>query len=124
MISPQPSAIISISYSFYISRKAALLNYPKAYVKCGDFIYSGRGVGRRDKSEAFKCYQKAALMNDSEAMNSLGLMIETGFDDRLGDPDAALEYYKKALKLGNSDASINIAMLYLNVCFHLYLCRV
>lgn len=100
-----------------------MLNYPKAYVKCGDFIYSGKGVGRRDKSEAFKCYQKAALMNDSEAMNSLGLMIETGFDDRLGDPDAALEYYKKALKLGNSDASINIAMLYLNVCFHLYLCR-
>ena len=84
-------------------------------MKCGDFIYSGRGVGRRDKTEAFKCYQKAALLNDSEAINNLGLMTENGFDDRIGDPEQALEYYKKAHKLGNTDASINIALMYLNV---------
>ncbi len=117
MITLQLSVTTSMIYIplTKICRKAAYLNYPKAYVKCGDFIYSGRGVGRRDKTEAFKCYQKAALMNDAEALNSIGLMIENGFDERLGDPEGALEYYKKAHKLGNTDASVNIAILYLNV---------
>ena len=86
----------------------------KAYTKCGDLLYSGKGCGKKDKGEAFKCYQRAASMNDSEALNNLGLMIEVGFEDRPGDPDQALEYYRKANKLGNTDASINIAIYYIN----------
>lgn len=92
-----------------------MLNHPKAYVKCGDLIYSGKGVGKRDKTEAFKCYQKAAALNDAEAMNNLGLMLENGFDEKLSDHEQALEYYKKAHKLGSTDATINIALYYLNV---------
>jgi TPR repeat protein len=90
------------------------MGYAKAHVKCGDFLYSGKGCGRKDKTEAFKCYQKAANMNDSEALNNIGLMIENGFDDRPSDPESALEYYKRAYKLGNSDACINIAIFYVN----------
>ena len=95
-------------------RKAASLGFAKAYTKCGDLLYSGKGCGKKDKGEAFKCYQRAASMNDSEALNNLGLMIEVGFEDRAGDPDQALEYYRKANKLGNTDASINIAIYYIN----------
>ena len=46
----------------------------------GDLLYSGKGCGKRDKTEAFKCYDKAAQMNDSEALNNLGLLYEMGFD--------------------------------------------
>lgn len=90
------------------------MGYARAYTKCGDFLYSGRGCGKKDKSEAFKCYQKGAMLNDSEALNNLGLMIELGFEDKPGDPEQALDYYKRAHKLGNSDATINIAIYYLN----------
>lgn len=86
----------------------------KAYTKCGDFLYSGKGCGKKDKAEAFKCYLKAASMNEADALNNLGLMIELGFDDRPGDPEQALDYYRKAHKLGNTDASINIAVYYIN----------
>lgn len=41
-------------------KKAAGLGFIKALTKCGDFLYSGKGCGKKDKSEAFKCYQKAA----------------------------------------------------------------
>ena len=88
----------------------------KAYTKCGDFIYSGKGTGgRRDKTEAFKCYQRAAQSNDAEALNNIGLMLESGFDDKLSNGDQALEYYLKAHKLEYSEATINIALYYLSV---------
>jgi TPR repeat protein len=90
------------------------MGYAKAFTKCGDLLYSGKGCGKRDKSEAFKSYQRAAQMNDSEAINNLGLMIESGFEDRISDPETALDYYKRAHKLGNTDATINIAIYYLN----------
>ncbi len=37
-------------------RKAAALGFAKAHTKCGDLLYSGKGVGKRDKAEAFRCY--------------------------------------------------------------------
>lgn len=99
-----------------LNRKAANFNFAKALTKCGDFIYSGKGCGgKRDKSEAFKCYLRAAQLNEPEAMNNLGLMLENGYDEKMSDPDQALEYYKRAHKMGNTDATINIAIYYLNV---------
>jgi uncharacterized protein len=41
-------------------KKAANMGFAKAYTKCGDLLYSGKGCGKKDKSEAFKCYQRAA----------------------------------------------------------------
>jgi len=41
-------------------KKAASLGYVKGYTKCGDLLYSGKGCGKRDKSEAIRCYQRAA----------------------------------------------------------------
>ena len=72
-------------------------------------LYSGRGCGHRNKTEAFKCYQKAANARDGEAINSMGLMIESGFDDRQGNPEAAVEYYIKAQQNGCIDALVNHA---------------
>ena len=69
----------------YFFRKAASLGSAKAFTKCGDLIYSGKGVGRKDKTEAFRCYMKASSMNDVEALNNIGLMLESGFDDRVSD---------------------------------------
>ena len=89
------------------------MGFAKANTKCGDFLYSGKGCGKRDKTEAFKAYQKSAAMNDSEALNNLGLMLELGFDDRPADPEQAFDHYKRAHKLGNTDATINIALFYL-----------
>lgn len=109
------SKTIQFYYYIFHFRKAVALNYVKAYTRCGDMLYSGKGCGKRDKSEAFKCYHKAASCNDPEALNSLALMIELGFDDRVADPDYAMEIYKKAIKLGSSDAAINLALIYLNV---------
>lgn len=79
--------ITSTIISLICYRKAASLGMAKAFTKCGDFVYSGKGCGKFDKSEAFKCYQKAALLNDSEALNNIGLMLELGFDDRPSDPE-------------------------------------
>jgi TPR repeat protein len=107
--------ITSRCSNVYLFRKAANLGMAKAFTKCGDFVYSGKGCGKIDKSEAFKCYQKAALLNDSEALNNIGLMLELGFEDRPSDPEQALEYYKRGHKLGNTDASINIAIYYLSI---------
>lgn len=41
-------------------RKAAGLGFAKAFTKCGDFLYSGKGCGKKDKKEAYLCYQRAA----------------------------------------------------------------
>jgi uncharacterized protein len=101
------------AFTYY--KKAAGKDFAKAHTKCGDLLYSGkgRGGGRRNKSEAFKCYQRAAALGDPEALNNLGLMIENGFDDRSADPDSALEIYRQAHKLGSADALINISLYYL-----------
>ncbi len=116
MITVLPLDTTSMTIGLNYNRKAATLGHVKAYTKCGDFIYSGKAHGgRRDKSEAFKCYQRAAQGNDPEAMNNLGLMLETGFDDKLSNGDQALEYYLKAHKLDFSDATVNIGLYYLNV---------
>ena len=61
-------------------KAAAELNYPKAYTKCGNLYYSGKGVPRVDKTEAFNYFKRGALAGDTEAMNSAGLMLESGFD--------------------------------------------
>jgi TPR repeat protein len=42
------------SLRYYL--KAAQMGHGKSYSKCGDFIYSGKGCGKKDKSEAFKYY--------------------------------------------------------------------
>jgi TPR repeat protein len=114
-ILPQLSDISSMYYLYHINyRKAAAKGMAKAYRKCGDLLYSGKGCGYRNKTEAYKCYMKASSLGDNEATNSMGLMIETGFDDRPADPEAALEFYRKAAKNGSLDALINQAAYHLN----------
>lgn len=91
------------------------MKYGKAYTKCGDFFYSGKGIGgKRNKTEAFICYSKGAGLNDAESMNNLGLMMEQGGmvgnsyqDSKNCNPDLAMEWYKSAHKLGNTNATIN-----------------
>ena len=62
------------------------MGYAKAYTKCGNFIYSGKGCGgKKDKAEAFKYYFKGAQLNDAEAMNNLGLMNESGYNEKVSD---------------------------------------
>ena len=113
-ISPQLSDITSKSKQINPYRKAAGKGQGKAYRKCGDLLYSGKGCGQRNKTEAYKCYLKASSLGDNEATNSIGLMIENGFDDRPADPEAALEYYKKSSKSGCLDALINQAAYHLS----------
>ena len=113
--------------SFQYYRKAAKLDHVESLVKCGDFLYSGRGLPsfntnhkpsigqRRDKLEAFKCYKKASELGNPRGMNSLGLLYESGFDGNPADPERAEANYRQAHKLGNIDATINLAFYYLNV---------
>mmetsp|Transcript_37315 Transcript_37315/g.49074 ORF Transcript_37315/g.49074 Transcript_37315/m.49074 type:complete len:141 (-) Transcript_37315:447-869(-) len=78
--------------AFQYYRKGAKLDHVDSLVKCGDFLYSGRGLpsfnsrktgsiaARKDAAEAFKCYRKASEMGNSRGMNNCGLMLETGFE--------------------------------------------
>lgn len=90
--------------AFYYYRKAATLDHVQALVKCGDFIYGGKGftfnsggkvtIKMKDKVEAFKCYKRASALGSSQAMNSMALMLEAGFDGVSSNPEQVIELYK------------------------------
>ena len=113
--------------AFHYYRKGAKLDHVESLVKCGDFLYSGRGLPsfnasqtpsisvRKDRLEAFKCYKKASDMGNSRGMNNCGLMYEGGFEGNPPDLESAEQMYKSAHKIGNLDATINLAFYYLNV---------
>lgn len=113
--------------AFQYYRKGAKLDHIESLVKCGDFLFSGRGmpsfnsgkqasiVQRRDKFEAFKCYKKASDLGNPRGMNNCGLMYESGFEGMPSELEKASQLYKQAHKLGNLDATINLAFYYLNV---------
>lgn len=88
----------------------------ESLAKCGDFLYSGRGLNTKsamgDRQEAQKCYKKAAECGSSRAMNALALMLEST------NSDEALKWYLKAHKQGNVDSTVNMAILYLKVSHH------
>lgn len=112
--------------AFHYYRKGAKLDHVESLVKCGDFLYSGRGLPsfnasqtpsisvRKDRLEAFKCYKKASDMGNSRGMNNCGLMYEGGFEGNPPDLEKAEQMYKSAHKIGNLDATINLAFYYLN----------
>ena len=87
--------------SFQYYRKAAKLDHVESLVKCGDYIYSGKGLPSsggsskgsikqlRDKTEAFKCYKRASEFGNSRALNNLGLMYEEGFEGVPANPEKA-----------------------------------
>ena len=113
--------------AFQYYRRGAKLDHVESLVKCGDFLYSGRGMPsfnagqkpcitqKKDKIEAFKCYKKASDLGNPRGMNNLGLMYESGFEGSPSDLERASAMYKQAHKLGNCDATINLAFYYLNV---------
>lgn len=107
--------VIDLKSAFQYYRKAARLDHVEALTKCGDFIYSGKGldckVGSGDRIEAMKCYRKAADFGSSRAMNSLALMLEAVSSD-----SEALALYKLSHKQGNLDATINMALMFLKGC--------
>ena len=93
------------AFAYY--RKGAKLDHIESLVKCGDFLYSGRGMPsstgskasvlhRRDRVEAFKCYKKASELGNPRGMNNCGLMIESGFDEGgvAADPEKACSLYR------------------------------
>ena len=93
--------------AFQYFRKAAKLDHVESLVKCGDFIYSGKGMPSfgeskgsikqtQDKMEAFKCYKKASEFGSARAANNLGLMLESGFNGSAPDADKACHYFKLA----------------------------
>lgn len=114
---------LDLKSAFQYFRRAAKIGHVESLVKCGDYIYSGRGLpsfGRqaskmpvtaKDKQEAFKCYKKAASMGSARAMNNLGLMLEKGFENQNPDLDASLALYTHAAKLGDKHAPVNLALL-------------
>ena len=115
--------------AFQHYRKAAKLDHVESLVKCGDFIYSGKGTPsfgeargqiheKRDRTEAYKCYKRASEFGSARGMNNLGLMLESGFDGIPPDPERAASYYKQAHQMGDIDASINLAFYYLNKSDH------
>ena len=113
--------------AFQYYRRGAKLDHVESLVKCGDFLYSGKGIPtfnskqranivlKKDYVEAFKCYKKAADHGNSRGMNNCGLMYESGFDSNPPDLERACAMYKQSHKLGNLDATINLAFYYLNV---------
>lgn len=112
--------------AFQYYRKGAKLDHVESLVKCGDFLYSGRGLpsfnsnksasitARKDPAEAFKCYKKASDMNSARGMNNCGLLLEQGYEGQPPDPEKAEQMYRQAHKLGNLDATINLAFHFLN----------
>ena len=115
--------------AFQYYRKGAKLDHVESLVKCGDFLYSGRGMPsfntqqqpsigqRKDKIEALKCYKKAAEFGNVRGMNNCGLLYESGFEGSQPEPEKAEFMFKQAHKLGNRDATINLAFFYLNVSY-------
>ena len=113
--------------AFQYYRRGAKLEHVESLVKCGDFLYSGRGMPsfnssqkayipqRKDRIEAFKCYKKASDAGNPRGMNNCGLMYESGFEGVAPDPERASQLYRQAHKLGNLDATVNLAFFYLNV---------
>ena len=117
--------------AFQYYRKGAKLDHVESLVKCGDFLFSGRGIPsfntgqkasisqRKDKIEAFKCYKKASDLGNPRGMNNCGLMLESGYEGQSPDPEKASHLYRQAHKLGNLDATINLAFYYLNVSVYI-----
>ena len=115
--------------AFQYYRKGAKLDHVESLVKCGDFLYSGRGMPSfniqqkpsicqdKDKIEALKCYKKAAEFGNVRGMNNCGLLYESGFEGSQPELEKAEAMFKQAHKLGNRDATINLAFFYLNVSF-------
>ena len=113
--------------AFQYYRRGAKLDHVESLVKCGDFLYSGRGMPsfntgaqasitqRKDYVEAFKCYKKASDMGNPRGMNNCGLMYESGFEGCPPDLEKAEQMYRQAHKHGNTEASINLAFYFLNV---------
>ena len=113
--------------AFQYYRRGAKLDHVESLVKCGDFLYSGKGMpsfngaklpaipSGKDKAEAFKCYSKAAELDNTRGMNNCGLMYENGFEGSPPDLEKAEQMYRQAHKLGNLDATINLAFYYMNV---------
>lgn len=115
--------------AFQYYRRGAKLDHVESLVKCGDFLYSGRGmpsfntgqrasiVQKKDLIEAFKCYKKASELGNARGMNNCGLMYENGFEGNPANLEKASSMYRQAHKLGNLDATINLAFFYLNVSY-------
>lgn len=113
--------------AFQYYRRGAKLDHVESLVKCGDFLYSGRGmptfnsgqrtsiIQKKDLVEAFKCYKKASDLGNPRGMNNIGLLYENGFEGTPPNPERACAMYKQAHKLGNLDATINLAFYFLNV---------
>jgi len=100
------------AYSYY--RKAASFGHAKAWTKCGDLLYSGRGLLRADKKEAYFSYENGAKKGDPEAYNAIGLLYENGCECIEKNPAKAFENYNMAIKLGSVEALINLALMYIN----------
>jgi TPR repeat protein len=98
------------AYRYY--RQAAALGHPRAFKKCGDFVYSGQGVLHADKREAFRLFEKAAQLNDPEGYNALGLMYERGLEGVEANRKRAIENYSKAHEGGCTEGTINLALMY------------
>lgn len=70
---------LKLAFQYY--RKAARLDHVEALSKCGDFIYSGKGINRKDccgdRAEAIRCYKRASEMGSLSAMNNLAILLES-----------------------------------------------
>ena len=68
--------------AFQYYKRAARLGHPRALVKAGDFLYSGKGTayGKKDKNAAFNSYQQASEFGSTQALNNMALMLENGFE--------------------------------------------
>ena len=99
------------AYSHY--RKAADLKHAKACKRCGDFLYSGCGLLRTDRPEAFQYYTEACNLGDGEAYNARGLMYESGFEGTKKNIKMAFKDYKKSHEKGFTDGTINLALMYI-----------
>ena len=98
--------IRDLKSAFQYYRRGAKLDHVESLVKCGDFLYSGRGmpsfnagqrasiVQKKDLIEAFKCYKKASELGNPRGMNNCGLMYESGFEGTPANPERAGHMYR------------------------------
>jgi len=75
------------------------MEHLQSLVKCGDFLYSGKGTSdgqpsTKYKQEALKCYSRASELGCPQGMNNLALMLEHGVESRGKDVEQAISLYK------------------------------
>ena len=105
------------AFAYYQKACSGNNAHAKAVKRCGDFMYSGVGMIRPQKAEAFKFYKRAAQLGDGEAYNSMGLMYEKGFDQNIINYKEAYNCYRQGDLLACSDATRNIGFMYINVIY-------